>query len=297
MQVLRDPLALRDACDEARASALRVGVVPTMGALHAGHLALVAEARRRARFVVVTIFVNPTQFGPNEDYARYPRPLEADLAKCTDAGASAVFTPEPGAMYPPGDETRVRVAATAGPLCGAHRPGHFEGVATVVTKLLVLCGPSVAVFGRKDYQQLAVIRRVVADLFLPVEVVGLATVREPDGVAMSSRNAYLAADARSAARAIPLALSEAHRAFAGGERSAGALAAIVRARVEPVATSVDYVEVADPTTVRVLAADERTGERALVAVAVRLGGTRLIDNTVLGEDSPPIRAAGGQGDA
>jgi pantoate--beta-alanine ligase len=291
MQLLREPQDFRRACDEARARGQRVGLVPTMGALHAGHVALVTEALRHASFVVVSIFVNPTQFGPNEDFARYPRTLEADAAKCAAAGASAVFAPAPEAMYPPGDETRVRVGATAGPLCGAHRPGHFEGVATVVAKLFALTGPSVAVFGRKDYQQLRVITRMTTDLFLPVELVGLPTLREPDGLAMSSRNAYLSPEQRAAALAIPRGLSRASAAFQRGERDAGALAALAREEVARVATSIDYVDVADPETVRVLGAGERTGERALLALAIRLGGARLIDNVVLGEDPPPIPAA------
>lgn len=268
-----------------------MAVVPTMGALHAGHLALIEEARRRAPFVAVTLFVNPAQFGPHEDLARYPRDLGGDSALCEEAGAVGVFAPSVEAMYPPGDETRVRVGATAESLCGLHRPGHFEGVATVVTKLLVLAGPSVAVFGRKDYQQLRVIERVVRDLFLPVDVASVRTVREPDGLAMSSRNAYLRPEHRRDARAIPEALSAAWEAFDEGERDADTLAGIVRASVELVATSVDYVEVADPESLTPIRAGARVGERALVALAVRLGATRLIDNLVLGEDPPPIPRA------
>ncbi len=288
MELWREPEAFRRACDAARARHARVGLVPTMGALHAGHLALVEEARRRADFVAVTIFVNPTQFGPNEDFGRYPRDLDRDAALCERAGASAVFAPTVDAMYVAGDETRVHVGATAGPLCGPHRPGHFEGVATIVAKLLGLTGPSVAVFGRKDYQQLRVIHRVVRDLFLPVEVVGMRTVREADGLAMSSRNAYLKPQHRAAARAIPEALSAACKAFEEGERDAETLAGMVRAGVELVATSVDYVEVADPESLAPVLVGDRTGDRALVALAVRLGGARLIDNVVLGEDPPPI---------
>ncbi|MFT3775734.1 MAG: pantoate--beta-alanine ligase [Minicystis sp.] len=293
MQVVHEPEAFRRICDEARARGQRVGLVPTMGALHAGHVALVEEARRRASFVAVSIFVNPTQFGPNEDYARYPRTLDADAEKCERAGAAVVFAPPADGMYPPGDETRVRVGRTAGPLCGAHRPGHFEGVCTVVAKLFALTGPSVAVFGRKDYQQFRVIARMTTDLFLPVELVGLRTVREPDGLAMSSRNAYLSADQRAAALAIPRGLSRAWAAFQQGERDAGTLAGLARAEVERVATSIDYVDVADPDTVQVFAPGDRTGERALLALAIRLGGARLIDNVVLGEDPPPIAADAG----
>jgi pantoate--beta-alanine ligase len=293
MLLVREPEAFRRACDEARAGGGRVGLVPTMGALHAGHVALVAEAGRRASFVAVSVFVNPTQFGPNEDYGRYPRTLDADMEKCERAGAALIFAPAAEGLYPPGDETRVRVGATAGPLCGAHRPGHFEGVATVVAKLFALTGPCVAVFGRKDYQQLRVITRMAADLFLPVEVVGLRTVREPDGLAMSSRNAYLSPEQRAAALAIPRGLSRAAGAFLRGERDAGALAALARAEVAGVATSIDYVDVADPGTVQVFAPGERVGERALLALAVRLGSARLIDNVVLGEDPPPIPAVAG----
>jgi len=288
MQLLREPEAFRRACDEARARGRRVGLVPTMGALHAGHVALIIEARQRADFVAVSIFVNPTQFGPGEDLARYPRPLDSDAQKCAEAGAAVVFAPSDTAIYPPGDETRVRVGPTAAPLCGAFRPGHFEGVATVVTKLFALAGPCVAVFGRKDYQQLQVIKTLTRDLFLPVEVVGMRTVREPDGLAMSSRNAYLSPEQRAAALAIPRGLTRAARAFAAGERRAGALAAEIRGEVENVATSIDYVSVADPDSLRVLEPDEAAGERALCALALRLGGARLIDNMVLGEEPPPL---------
>jgi pantoate--beta-alanine ligase len=297
MQLLREPEAFRRACDEARARGQRVGLVPTMGALHAGHVALVTEALTRAPFVAVSIFVNPTQFGPSEDFARYPRTLEADMDKLERAGASLVFAPAPEAMYPSGDETRVRVGPTAAELCGAHRPGHFEGVATVVAKLFALTGPSVAVFGRKDYQQLCVIRRFTRDLFLPVEIVGLRTVREPDGLAMSSRNAYLSAEQRAAALAIPRGLSRAVFAFAGGERRAGALAALVRAEVAEVATSIDYVAVADADTAAVLPSEAIIGDRALLALAIRLGGARLIDNVVLGEDPAPMHEGAASGPA
>lgn len=288
MEIWRSAEAFREACNEARRRGDRVGLVPTMGALHRGHQALIEEARKRADFIVVSVFVNPTQFGPNEDYARYPRDLEGDAHKSEQASANGVFAPPREEMYPPGDETRVRVGATAEDLCGAFRPNHFEGVATVVAKLFALTGPCVAVFGRKDYQQLKVIERMTRDLMLPVEVVGMPTIREPDGLAMSSRNAYLSAEARASARAIPRGLSAACRAFAEGERGASTLAGIARAYVEPIASSIDYVSIADPDSVRVLAPNERTGERALLAVALRVGGARLIDNVVLGQDAAPI---------
>jgi pantoate--beta-alanine ligase len=259
-----------------------------MGALHAGHVALIAEAHLRADFIVVSVFVNPTQFGPSEDFAKYPRDLAADVAVCERAKVDVAFTPTESAMYPAGNETRVRPAQVASTLCGALRPGHFEGVATIVTKLLIVVGDCAAVFGRKDYQQLRVVSRLVADLFLPVEVVGVTTVRERDGVALSSRNNYLSTDDRAKARRIPLALSSACLAFAQGERIAGRLREMTHAVVAPVASSIDYVEVADPETLRVLRADERAGERVLVALALRLGTTRMIDNIVLGEDPSPI---------
>jgi pantoate--beta-alanine ligase len=280
--VITTPEEARAACDAARAAGRRVGLVPTMGALHEGHLALVREALRHADYVMCTIFVNPTQFGPNEDFARYPRDLEGDVAKLE--GASAVFAPAASAMYPAGDETRVNVGALAAHLCGPHRPGHFEGVATVVTKLFAIAGPCTAVFGKKDYQQLQVLRRVATDLFLPVKVVGHPIIREPDGLAMSSRNAYLSAEERTRALALARGLSDAGRAFASGERNAGKLRALALTAVSSVATSIDYVTIADPDALVPIAENADVGARAVVAIACRIGKTRLIDNLVLGED-------------
>lgn len=294
MQVITDVEAFREACEAARAGASkrprgeRLGLVPTMGALHEGHASLIRAAVDATDVVAVSIFVNPTQFGPNEDFARYPRTLEADVERCAEAGAKIVFAPATSAMYPPGDETRVTPGPTAGPLCGEHRPGHFVGVATIVTKLLATAGPCVAAFGKKDYQQLRVIQRLVTDLFLPVRILPVPTTREADGLAMSSRNRYLSEADRAKARAIPEGLSAAHRAFAAGERRAGALVGLVRAKVDPVATSIDYVEAADAESVKLFGADETVPDRALLALAVRIGGTRLIDNVVLGEDPAPI---------
>ena len=287
-RLIRDVDTLRAELAFTRERGRRVGVVPTMGALHAGHLALVHEARRHAQRVVVTVFVNPTQFGPGEDFTRYPRDLEGDLKKCASAGADLVFAPQDAsALYPSGDETRVRVPETAKHLEGAFRPHHFEGVATVVLKLLSLVGPSVAVFGRKDYQQLAVIKRMVKDLFLPIEVLGYPTVREADGLALSSRNAYLSPEDRTRARAIPLGLAAAVKAFGGGERNVGALIKIVGSRLDGLVSSIDYVACADPVTVAPLDASTTVGERVLLALAVRVGNTRLIDNVVLGEEHGP----------
>ena len=287
--VVRTPEEARALCDAARARGGLVGLVPTMGALHDGHLALVREALRHASFVMCTIFVNPTQFGPNEDFARYPRDLEGDVRKLY--GASAVFAPNTASMYPAGDETRVHVGSLAAHLCGPHRPGHFEGVATVVTKLFGIVGRSTAVFGRKDYQQLAILRRVAKDLFLPVEVVGHPIVREKDGLAMSSRNAYLSAEERQRALSLSRALSAAARVFAEGERRGGTLRSIVQTEVERAATSVDYVTIADADALVPFADGSNVGERAVLAIACRIGPTRLIDNLVLGEDPPIVPAS------
>lgn len=284
--VVKTPEEARTICDAARARGARVGLVPTMGALHEGHLALVREALRHADFVMCTIFVNPTQFGPTEDFAKYPRDLEGDVRKL--AGASVVFAPEATAMYPQGEETRVNVGHLAQSLCGPHRPGHFEGVATVVTKLFAIAGACTAVFGKKDYQQLAILRRVARDLFLPVNVVGYPIVREADGLAMSSRNAYLRAEERTRALSLSRGLGAAARAFAGGERGADVLRRLVVAQVKPAATSIDYVTVADADTLVPFAPGADVGERAVTAIACRIGTTRLIDNLVLGEDPSPV---------
>jgi pantoate--beta-alanine ligase len=288
--IVRTPDELRVLCNKMRDAKKRVAFVPTMGALHEGHLALVRAAKARADFVVVSIFVNPTQFGPNEDFARYPRDLEGDVKKVEPAGADAVFAPERSAMYALGEETRVHVGALAEPLDGAFRPGHFEGVTTVVAKLFALVGESVAVFGRKDYQQLAIIRRMTADLFLPVTIVGHPIVREKDGLAMSSRNAYLSADERARALSLSRGLRAASDAFARGERDARALERITRAEVEHAMGAIDYVSVVDADS---LAAIEKIDARALVAIACRIGKTRLIDNFVVGDDDPSSLIARG----
>ncbi len=279
--------AFRAACDRARAGGGKLGLVPTMGALHAGHLALVAEARRRATTVAVTIFVNPAQFGPREDLARYPRDLTGDVAACARAGVDLVFAPSVTEMYPAGERTRVHVSHLTEPLCGASRPGHFAGVATIVAKLFVVAGPSIAVFGRKDYQQLQVIRRMSHDLLLPVTVVDHPTVREPDGLALSSRNAFLSAEERRRALAIPRGLGRAIQAYAAGERRAGALVALVAGELAAAELRLDYVAVADADDLTPFADADRIPERALVALAAYAGGTRLIDNVVLSEDPSP----------
>jgi pantoate--beta-alanine ligase len=285
--VIQDPREFQHAMERARSEGRTVGFVPTMGALHDGHLALIREARARVGqqgIVAVSIFVNPTQFGPNEDFNQYPRELDVDVARCQSAGVHVVFAPAVEAMYPKGERTRVHVHGVSAPLCGPFRPGHFEGVATIVTKLFALAGRCVAIFGRKDYQQLRVIARLVEDLMLPVEIVGVRTVRESDGLAMSSRNRYLSAEQRAKAAIIPQALGRASRAWQAGERNVYALRAAVERELERIADSIDYVDVRDPESLE----PYTTGERALLAIAIRLGKTRLIDNVVLGEEPPPV---------
>jgi pantoate--beta-alanine ligase len=264
----------------ARAAVRPLGLVPTMGALHEGHLALVRRARGECATVAASVFVNPAQFGQNEDFAAYPRDQARDLALLEEAGVDLVFLPTVEEMYPPGFDTSVEVGTVTEPLEGAARPGHFRGVATVVAKLFHALLPDRAYFGQKDAQQVVVITKMVADLAFPLEVVVVPTVREPDGLALSSRNAYLAPDERHAALALRRALDTAEQAFAAGERDAERLRAAMRAvlAVEPLAR-VDYVSVADPATLREL---DHVGARALASLAVRIGRTRLIDNTPLG---------------
>ncbi len=268
--------------DEVRAwrrEAGAVGLVPTMGYLHAGHVSLVERARRECAAVAATIFVNPTQFGPGEDFARYPRDLERDARLLEQAGCDLLFAPPVEEVYPPGCDTRVDVGPVSAPLEGDRRPGHFVGVATVVLKLLNIVQPTRAYFGQKDAQQLAVIRRLVRDLDLPVEVVGCPIVREADGLALSSRNSYLGPEERRAAPVLFRALAAAREAHARGERGAEALRRRMLAvlEAEPLAR-VDYVSVADPGTFAELV---RVTDGALLSMAVRIGRARLIDNLVL----------------
>jgi len=260
-----------------RAAGERVVLVPTMGALHEGHLALVTEARRIGRRVVASIFVNPTQFGPNEDFSRYPRDLDADLALLGLAGADAAWTPAVETMYPEGFKTRMDVAGLTEGLCGPFRPGHFSGVATVVTKLLNQVGPDVALFGEKDFQQLRVIQQAVADLDLPVEIRGVPTVREGDGLALSSRNRYLSPAERAVAPRLHAALAEIAAAVRGGSPVAGPVAE-GRAALEAAGFQVQYLAICDART---LAPVERVDGPARVLVAAFLGRTRLIDNVAV----------------
>jgi pantoate--beta-alanine ligase len=285
LQLIRDPADWQRRCTAARDGGTRLVLVPTMGYLHDGHLSLMREARRRADtggragLSLATIFVNPAQFGPTEDLARYPRDLEGDLAKCASAGVDLVLAPEdPKAMYPPGFQTWVEVGEVSKGLCGERRPGHFRGVATVVAKLLGLSRPHVAFFGDKDWQQLQVIRRMVLDLDMGVEVVGMPIVREADGLALSSRNAYLSAEERPRAVALSRSLGEACRRASAGERDPRALASRIAAGLVASGLRVDYVELVHPETLRPVERAE-PGTRALVAAF--LGRTRLIDNLAL----------------
>ncbi len=262
-----------------RAHAARtLGLVPTMGYLHAGHLSLMRVAADAADVVCASIFVNPTQFGPGEDLDTYPRDVAGDLEKCEAAGCAAVFIPDVETMYRPDATTTVHVDRLTEGLCGAARPTHFDGVCTVVSKLFLITGCDVAVFGEKDYQQLAVIRRFTRDLDLPVRVLGARIVREPDGLAMSSRNVYLTEDQRIAARSLSAALREANLAWDAGVRDAAVLESKVRARLDR-SGRVDYVEIRDADDLSAVAG-AATGS-VVVALAVRFGSTRLIDNTVL----------------
>jgi len=285
LDVIRDPAAWQARCHADRDAGVRIALVPTMGYLHEGHASLLREARRRADaggrrgLAVASIFVNPTQFGPSEDLSRYPRDLEGDLATCAAAGIDRVLAPsDPRAMFAPDHQTWVTVERASEGLCGASRPGHFRGVATVVAKLLNLTRPHVALFGEKDFQQLAVIRAMVRDLAFGVEIAGMPIVRDADGLALSSRNAYLSAADRATALSLSRALFEARDATARGERDAAALRARARERIARAGARVDYVEIVDATTLAPLA---RAAPGAQLLVAAFVGATRLIDNVTL----------------
>lgn len=275
---------LRAAVATARADGHRVGLVPTMGALHDGHLSLAVRCAAEAGFVVVSIFVNPTQFGAGEDLHAYPRDLDRDcgLLAALDRPPDLVFAPSVDEMYPQPPATTVHVGGLTEVLCGRTRPGHFDGVTTVVSKLFGQVQPDVAIFGRKDFQQLAVLRRMAADLDLPVEILGAPIVREPDGVAMSSRNQYLDDDQREQARALSRALRAAVTAHRDGVTVPARIGQAVTAVLDAApGVTVDYVEVRDPETL----GEAVDGQQQLVAVAAHVGPARLIDNVVLGDES------------
>ena len=286
MERLRTVQELRVWSDTQRGAGRRLALVPTMGALHAGHLSLVAEARRRADAVVVSIFVNPAQFAPHEDLASYPRTLESDLEQCRAAGVDAVFAPAPGELYPDGAQTFVEVVELARPLCGSSRPHFFRGVATVVTKLLIAARPHVAVFGAKDFQQLQLVKRLVRDLLLDVEIVGAPILRDADGLALSSRNVYLDAAMRRQALVLVQALDAVEAAVAAGERSGAVLLELAGKQIARApAAQLDYAELRDPETLD--AALQVTGPTLLALAATfpaaeaASARVRLIDNRVL----------------
>ena len=275
MQTIRsiDPLKVfvRQLC----AQGDTVALVPTMGALHAGHMALVAQAKRIANHVIVSIFVNPIQFGPNEDLAHYPRQEAEDSALLAGAGVAALWLPDVATMYPDEFATTVSVAGLGDGLCGAARPGHFDGVATVVVKLLSQVNPDIALFGEKDWQQLAIIRRMAYDLNLDVEIAGAPIVRDGDGLALSSRNAYLSAEQRSAALALPQTLQKAVAELKAGAGVLATLAAAKEALLEAGFAAVDYVALVDAASLMPL---ERLAGEGRILAAARIGTTRLIDN-------------------
>jgi pantoate--beta-alanine ligase len=272
---------MREIAERWRREKRRIAFVPTMGYLHDGHQRLLKEGRRRGERLVLSVFVNPTQFGPNEDLERYPRDLARDAAIAESAGTDVLFAPTAAGMYPSGaPATRVAVAGLTETLCGRSRPGHFDGVTTVVAKLLHIVKPHVALFGEKDFQQLVVVRRMVRDLDLDVEIAGIETVREPDGLAMSSRNVYLDPSDREAALSLSRGIARAREAVAAGERRAAKIVEVVRQGIEAhPQNEIDYVAVVDPET---LADVEEIQNEARLVLAVRVRGTRLIDNGALG---------------
>lgn len=273
--IVRSPAAFTAAMRAWRAQGKRIGFVPTMGALHAGHLALVAEGLRRADVVAASIFVNPKQFGPSEDLAQYPRDEAGDVAKLAGAGCTLLYAPDVATMYPPGFASFVRVAGLPDLLCGRVRPGHFDGVATVVAKLLAAARADVALFGEKDWQQLAIIKRMAADLDMATEIVGVPIVRDGDGLALSSRNAYLSPDQRARALALPRALHAGRDALRAGMPVAAVLATATKELKAAGFARIDYVDLVDGEDLHSLA---RVAPGARLMVAAVMGTTRLIDN-------------------
>lgn len=279
MKIIATKKEMREQAEAWRKNGETIALVPTMGFLHEGHLSLMRIARKRAAKVVVSVFVNPTQFGPNEDYDRYPRDMEHDCKACEQEGVDVVFHPEPAEMYSPDRSCWVLEESLSQTLCGASRPTHFRGVTTVVTKLFNITGCNMAVFGKKDAQQALIIQRMVRDLDLPVEIILAPIVREPDGLAMSSRNTFLTADEHQRALAISRSLAAAERAWQDGETSAARIIDGISAALAQAGGRIDYVAVMARDTLRPIEIIDRP---ALVAVAVFFGKTRLIDNVFLG---------------
>ena len=283
MKILRTVEEIKAFSAEMSKAGKSIGLVPTMGALHEGHLTLMREARKNCEVVIASVFVNPTQFGPNEDYEVYPRRFEEDCAKLETVGVDAVFHPEPEVMYPKDYMTYVNVEGDiTGKLCGARRPGHFRGVATVLTKLFNLSRATDAFFGQKDAQQVVVVRRFVEDLNIPVNIHMVPIVREESGLARSSRNMYLSAEEKEAALVLSHSLQKAERAFGEGEKQVEALKALVREEIsKEKLAEIDYVEIYSFPGLKEIAA---VAEPALLAIAVKIGRTRLIDNVILGSE-------------
>lgn len=278
LAIVNSAAALEEALRTVRTSGEKIAFVPTMGALHEGHLTLVREARRLAPFVVVSIFVNPTQFGPQEDFSRYPRDLPGDAAKLQSAEANLLFAPSQEDIYPPGFQTTVEVGEVTDGLCGAYRPGHFRGVTTVVARLFGLVKPHLALFGEKDYQQLVAIKTMTRDLALGIEIVGVPTVREPDGLALSSRNVYLSPEERTRACALFRGLSRAQNAAREGEKDVARLLDLARQEIVPAVDTLQYLEIRDAETLRPLST---LSAPARILCAAFIGKTRLIDNLPL----------------
>lgn len=283
MQTIRQLPALRAAISALKRDDGRIAFVPTMGALHEGHLTLVREARRRADHVVASIFVNPTQFGPNEDLAAYPRREAEDAALLAAEGVALLWAPDAAIMYPPGHATRISVSGLDAVLCGAARPGHFDGVATVVAKLFNQIAPDIALFGEKDWQQLAIIRRMAVDCDFALEIAGVPTVREADGLAMSSRNAYLSPDQRKASAALPRALNTASTAIAAGADVAATLGTARETIITAGFASIDYLDLRNEVSLEETAVFQTD---ARLFAAARIGTTRLIDNLGAGQTIP-----------
>jgi pantoate--beta-alanine ligase len=285
VEIIETVRSMQARSDAWRAAGETIALVPTMGAFHEAHLSLMRDGRRRADRLVVSLFVNPTQFGPGEDYEAYPRELEADLKAIEGIGVDVVFHPSAEEMYSEGHATHVGVEVLTETLCGPSRPGHFRGVATVVAMLFQAVKPHVAVFGEKDFQQLAVIRRMVADLHFDIEIVGMPIVREADGLAMSSRNLYLSAEEREAALSLSRSLDVARRMIIDGERDVETIVDRLRNEIESAGPcAIDYVSVADPET---MAYKATVDGPVLVALAVKVGRARLIDNTVVAPPASP----------
>lgn len=279
MDIITDIKTMQERCAAARAEGRRIAFVPTMGYLHEGHLSLLREGRRQGDLLVLSIFVNPAQFGQGEDFESYPRDLTSDAAMARTEGVDLVFSPEAREMYPSGYATYVNVEGLTDTLCGASRPGHFRGVTTVVAKLFAIVLPHVALFGRKDFQQLTVIRRMAADLNFPVEIVGVPIVRETDGLAMSSRNVYLSPEERRQALALSRALEAGRKMTADGQRDAGEILSFLSALIEAEPDArIDYLQICDQHTLR---DQERVDVDSVLLMAVFVGKTRLLDNGFL----------------